>query len=271
MFIDEWLGLWWMQSPSLTPFITHYATGILWTVPVIVQCTWTCVLCALIAREIKSPAKRYPFYSACIILTWWANRFDYFFLAGLMIADLDVRYQYRQKLGKAGHALAWTTFILGAVLTWLDYAGVINTKNEWNIHPDFATGAPNRWSGSTQAWYLPKATDAVFVISFFLLCDLSTPVRTFFQLRAWNVFGRNAFSLYLLHGVVFWSIGAAASLKLLAAGIPYWAAMIINFLLCYAMLLVVCELFTRTFDRWGITLSRSFWRAITGGLGRRPI
>ena len=24
----------------------------------------------------------------------------------------------------------------------------------------------------------------------------------------WNVFGRNAFSLYLLHGVVFWSAGS---------------------------------------------------------------
>lgn len=269
MFIDEWLGLWWMQSPSLTPIITHYATGILWTVPVIVQCTWTCALCALIAREIKNPAKRYTFYGACITLSWWANRFDYFFLAGLLLADLDVRMQYRQKFGQWGHAFAWAMFFTGAVLTWLDFGKVINVENEWGIHPNFTSGTPNKWVGSKQQWYLPKLTDGVFVISFFLLCDLSTPVRVFFQMRFWNVFGRNAFSLYLLHGSVFWSVGSAACLKMLAAGIPYWATILLNFFLCYAMLFVSCELFTRTFDRWGISLSRSFWRAVSGGLGRR--
>lgn len=264
------LSLWWMQSPSTTPFVTHYATGILWTVPVIVQCTWTCALCALIGREIRNPAKRYGFYSCCIVLSWWANHWDYFFLAGLLLADLDVRFQYRNKLGLGGPVLAWAFFAVGAVTTWLHYCNVLDVENEWGIHPNFTSGTPNRWVGSTQAWNMPKLNDAVFVISFFLLCDLCTPVRTFFQLRFWNVFGRNAFSLYLLHGVVFWSVGSAATLKMLAAGIPYWATQILNFLLCYAMLFVVCELFTRTFDRWGIKLSRAFFRAITGGLGRRP-
>lgn len=235
----------------------------------VLQNTWTCVICALITREIKNPKKRYPFYSACILLSWWWNRFDYFFLTGLMLADLDVRFQYRQKAGHFGHAMAWFVFAIGATFTWLSFTGVLPDKNEWGIHPDFVTGQPNKWAGTEQAWYLPKATDGVFVISFFLLCDFSPPIRTLFQMRFWNVFGRNAFSLYLIHGMVFWSVGAVACLKMLAAGIPYWAAILLDLFLCYALLFVACELFTRTFDRWGITLSRSLWRAVTGGLGRR--
>lgn len=188
-----------------------------------------------------------------------------------MLADLDVRFQYRQKLGLAGAFLAWGILIVSATITWLHFGKVINKENEWDIHPDFVIGGPNRWAGTQQAWYLPMATDFALVISFFLLNDLCTPVRSFFQLRFWNVFGRNAFSLYLIHGMVFWSVGAVACLKMLAAGIPYWAVILINFFLCYALLFVVCELFTRTFDRWGVTLARSFWRSVTGGLGRRSV
>lgn len=279
-FINDYLTLWFMQPPSITPFITHYATGILWTVPVIVQSSWTVYICALIAREIKKPWKRYGFYLTVLTLEWWSNRYDYLFIGGLMIADLDNRLKYRQlsaqgfkvmgKVKMTYEPLAWMLFFLGAVITWITQQRVFDARTgEFGIKADFQLGQPNKWGNVPKQYNLPSVQDAIWVFSFFLLCDLSDFVRTVFTLRLWSVFGRNAFSLYLLHGTVFWTVGAAATLHMLAAGIPYWAAMILNFFLCYTVLFVACEIFTRTFDRWGIMVARAFWRAASGGLGRR--
>lgn len=279
-FINDYLALWFMQPPSITPLTRHYATGILWTVPVIIQSSWTVYLCALIAREIKNPYKRYAFYLACFTLEWWSDRYDYFFIGGLMVADLDNRLKYRQlsakgfriygKFRMTYEPFAWLFFFLGAILTWLTQQRVFNARNgENNIKANFTYGEPNVWAGTSRPYYAPSIQDCIWVFSFFLLCDLSNFVRTVFTLRIWSIFGRNAFSLYLLHGTVFWTVGAVCTLKMLAAGIPYWAAMLINFPLCYCLLFFACELFTRTFDRWGIMVARAFWRAASGGLGRR--
>lgn len=186
-----------------------------------------------------------------------------------MLADLDIRLQYREKLGWAGNFIGWPLFLAGAGLAWTDSFKLINTDNEWRVHPDYNIGGPNAWAGTSQPYYLPKASDAIWVLSFFVLCDLNKPMRNFFQLKFWVVFGRNAFSLYLLHGIVFWGVGAPVTLQLLAAGVPYWASQIVNIVVCYILLFILCEAFTRTFDRFGITLARAFWRGVTGGLGRK--
>lgn len=166
--------------------------------------------------------------------------------------------------------LAWLLFCLGMTLTYLTQQRRFNARdNEYNIHANFMTGSPNEWADEKRPYYAPAFQDCIWVMSFFLLCDLSKFVRTVFTLRVWTVFGRNAFSLYLLHGTVFWTVGAVVTLKMLRAGIPYWAVQLINFPLCYAILFVAVELFTRTFDRWGIMVARAFWRGASGGLGRR--
>jgi peptidoglycan/LPS O-acetylase OafA/YrhL len=68
------------------------------------------------------------------------------------------------------------------------------------------------------------------VIGIFVLCDLSKPFAGFFMLRWWGAIGRNAFSLYLLHGIIFWTWGAWLCLKLLIIGTPYWAAITVVFI-----------------------------------------
>ena len=160
-----------------------------------------------------------------------------------MLADLDNRLKYRQLSAKGvrvfgkfrltGASIAWAMFGLGATLAWLFRNGILDSYDqEFAIHPNFDTGKPNGWTDAPHSYWLPSVVDFVWVMSFFLLCDLSPAVRTFFQLseyhyhafcsarsltdaclsigsEAWSVLGRNAFSLYLLHGVVFWSAGSA--------------------------------------------------------------
>ncbi|CAO1624968.1 unnamed protein product [Sympodiomycopsis kandeliae] len=296
VFINDYLTLWFTIPPTVPALVSLYATGILWTVPIIVQSSWTVFLCALIAREMPNPKKRYPFYAACWGLSWYANRFDYFFLAGLIIADLDNRLRYRQKAVKGfslvpaslqkhlptriasirvhGQVFAWVIFLTGATFAWLDNNGDFGSDvvtGEHDIHPSLSSALPNAWNTATSGtpYTDPKFFDFLFVIGFFLLCDLCSSFRTFFQLRFWSSFGRNAFSLYLLHGVIFWSWGSWLCIKLLSADVPYWAAILVVFLTSYFWLAIVCEIFTRTFDAWGVGISKSFWRATSDGLGRR--
>ncbi|KAK0552264.1 hypothetical protein OC846_002961 [Tilletia horrida] len=303
-FFNSWLSLWFVIPPDVPLLISTYATGILWTVPIIVQTSWTVFTCALIAREFTNHYKRYAFYSACFMLSWWNNRFDYFFIAGLMIADADNKLKYREVAAKGipiipgfmrsclpkrvanvrvhGQVFAWVIFLAGAVTSWLYFVGEEfrnpdgTTKygsefnqQEWGIHPNYATGQPWAWTGGKPDYTDPRLHDFFFVIGYFLLCDLCPSFRMFFQLRAWNFLGRNAFSLYLCHGVAFWSWGAWLCLQLLNVGVPYWATILVVFITSYIILFIMCECFTRTFDVWGIGVSKSIWRAQSGGLGRR--
>ncbi|KAK0519555.1 hypothetical protein OC834_007340 [Tilletia horrida] len=303
-FFNSWLSLWFTIPPDVPLLISTYATGILWTVPIIVQTSWTVFTCALIAREFNNPWKRYAFYSFCFSLSWWNNRFDYFFIAGLMIADADNKLKYRaaaakgfplvppflrgcmpKKLASArvhGQVFAWAIFLAGAITSWLYFVGeefhdangdskygAMFNQLEWGIHPNYVTAKPWSSTGSKPTYTDPRLHDFLFVIGFFLLCDLCPSFRMFFQLRAWNFLGRNAFSLYLCHGVAFWSWGAWLCLQLLKVGLPYWATITIVFITSYIILFAMCECFTRTFDVWGIGVSKSMWRAQTGGLGRR--
>ncbi|CAD6900522.1 unnamed protein product [Tilletia controversa] len=303
-FLNSWMSLWFVTPPDVPLLISTYATGILWTVPIIVQTSWTIFTCALIAREFNNNYKRYAFYSFCLVLSWWNNRFDYFFIAGLMIADADNKLKYRAAAAKGvplvpsfmrgclpkgianarvhGQVFAWAVFLAGAVTSWLYFIGeefhdengdslygAMFNQLEWGVHPNYATAQPFSASGGKPTYVDPRLHDFFFVIGFFLLCDLCQSFRTFFQLRAWNFLGRNAFSLYLCHGVAFWSWGAWSCLQLLKAGVPYWATVTIVFITSYIILFIMCECFTRTFDVWGIGLSKSIWRAQSGGLGRR--
>jgi hypothetical protein len=114
-----------------------------------------------------------------------------------MLADLDNRLKYRQlsakgvrvfgKVNLTGAWIAWVLFGLGATLAWLYRNDVLDASNrEFQIHPNFNTGMPNGWTDTEQDYWLPSVVDFVWVMSFFLLCDFSPAVRTFFQLSEYH-------------------------------------------------------------------------------------
>ena len=66
VFFNALVTLWWAAPPVSPALVTGYATGVLWTIPVIVQGMWTCTLSALVAHELKRPWKRFLFYAVCV-------------------------------------------------------------------------------------------------------------------------------------------------------------------------------------------------------------
>ncbi|SJX64811.1 uncharacterized protein SRS1_15240 [Sporisorium reilianum f. sp. reilianum] len=298
VFLDAFISLWWSAPPVQPALVTGYATGVLWTIPVIVQGTWTCMICALVAHEIKNAYKRFTFYALCITLSWYAQTWDLYFMAGLVIADLDSKLNYQAKAAKGiplvpgfvrrglrlpesvdklrvhGQVLAWALFLAAWTQQYLSQIpgarGNGFDNREHRIHPDWTTEAPHAWSDDSGISYTdPRISSWILSFSFFLLTDLSDLLRGFFRLRVWSYIGKNAFAVFLMHGVVWWTWSAWLCLTLLAAGVPYWATILVVVVTSYALLFAVAECFTATFDTWGGLFSKAVWRATSGGVGRK--
>ncbi|SNX83940.1 uncharacterized protein MEPE_02648 [Melanopsichium pennsylvanicum] len=298
VFLDAFISLWWSAPPVQPALVTGYATGVLWTIPVIVQGTWTCMICALVAHEIKNAYKRFTFYALCIGLSWYANTWDLFFMAGLVVADLDSKLNYQAKAAKGiplvpgvvrralhlpehldklrvhGQVLAWALFLAAWAQQYLSQIPTSPASNfdnlEYQLHPDWSTEEPHAWTDNADISYTdPRVAAFVLSFSFFLLTDLSNLLRAFFRLKFWSYIGKHAFAVFLIHGVVWWTWAAWLCLTMLAAGVPYWATILVVLLTSYALLFVLVELFTATFDYWGVLFSKAVWRATSGGLGRK--
>lgn len=295
-FINAWIGLWFTLPPQNPVLLSTYATGVLWTIPVITQSSFAILITVIVSREMPNAWKRYSFYFACMLLSWYANRFDYYFIGGLVLADMDNKLHYRQAAAKGiplvprylqsklpkrilnngrvhGQVVGWVLLFGGTLVQYLEYLNAPGRDfNNWEhgILPDLGTSLPRVWEGqSSENYNDPRISLYAMVIGIFLLCDLSQAFAGFFMLRWWSAIGRNAFSLYLLHGIIFWTWGAWLCLALLDIGTPYSVAVTIVFFTSYALLALFCELFTRTFDAWGVSMSKALWRYTSAGLGRR--
>jgi hypothetical protein len=50
---------------------------------------------------------------------------------------------------------------------------------------------------------------------------------------------QHIFTTYLLHGLIFWKLGSLIVVQLSAAGVPCWAAMMVNATACCGALFLV--------------------------------
>ncbi|TKY87309.1 hypothetical protein EX895_003986 [Sporisorium graminicola] len=298
-FVNTFIALWWAGPPDQPALVTRYATGVLWTIPVIVQGAWTCMLCAVFAHEIKTTWKRFGFYGMCILLSWYAQTWDLFFMAGLVIADLDINLKYRrwgemgipllpkgyakllriperirQKFALKGKVIAWAFFLACCVQEWLSYipGAPAEDFDVWDVgvHPNFYNSRPNKWNNDLGYKYQrPRSSAWFFVMSIFILADHSAAFRQLFRLRVWSFLGKHSMAYFLLHGIIFWTWGAWLSVTMLTRGINYFATIMVVFFTSYIWLTLFCVCFTYTFEYWGIIASKAFWRATSGNLGRR--
>ncbi len=277
-FINAVLTIWWAAPPVSPALVTGYATGVLWTIPVIVQGMWTCTLSALVAHEIKKPWKRFSFYALCTIFSWYANSWDMFFMEGLIVADLDANLHYRKiaalgfpliprNIGRAFRIpegiqkrlriklsiLAWIFFLACCVQQWLYYLPLGTPGDnvdllDYGIHPDWKTSNPRIRDGAVAfAYSNPKTGSWFLIMAVFILVDLSWPVQQFFRLRIWSFLGKHSMAFFLLHGIIFWTWGAWLTLYMSVRGVPYWAIILTVFITAYILLCAFCIAFTGEF------------------------
>ncbi|KAJ8066097.1 hypothetical protein OCU04_005188 [Sclerotinia nivalis] len=234
--------------PNAVPLITfNYCTGVLWTIPVIIQGSWTTLLAILLITSIPSPSKRLPFYLFSLLINWYSLSWSSFFWIGILLTDLEITYHIPKYLHK--HPLIYYPLIL--ILTiftllalsadtfnqWLNYSII---AKETLIHPDPNTGLPatitqNSGYPGYPGYWVPHFNGLIFCTAIQCLASISPFVQSFLSVKHLMLLFPHVFSMYLFHGMIFWSLGAWVCITLNNI-LPYWAVLIVTAVVCYTVL-----------------------------------
>ncbi len=268
-FISEFLELAYL-IPNAVPQITYnYCTGVLWTIPIQLQGSWVTLLACIVIREIKRPWKRFGFYAFCILMHWYALSWGTYFYLGILLTDLDLTYKYRKWL--YAHPLIYYPLItLFALMAFgalsmdmaTQWTNVQYAAFEYGIHPDIPTGLPIMWTGAAgyPQYYIPTAHGIIFAFGIQALVELSPLVQKIFSFKIFVYAFPHIFTIYLIHGFIFWSLGSAICVYLAGQGIAYWANLLIVAVCCYAVLVLSLPLLTPIVETLGKHVTANIWQ-----------
>jgi hypothetical protein len=75
-WMNNMVELGYLYPGAVPEIVPHYCIGVLWTVPVQLQMTYVVLVAAVLIRNVKTPWKRFAFYTAFIITGWYARVSD---------------------------------------------------------------------------------------------------------------------------------------------------------------------------------------------------
>ncbi|TVY75918.1 hypothetical protein LSUE1_G005121 [Lachnellula suecica] len=268
-FLNEVLELFYL-IPNAAPQVTfNYCTGVLWTIPVSLQGSWVVLLGVVLIREIKTPWKRFGYYTFCLIVNWYARAWGGYFWAGLILADMDIVYKYRKWLypHRILHwvlcfsCLALAILMLSTDVVQVD-SGLDILSLERGIHPDWETGRP--LSQTPRAgypdYYEPRLNGLIFAFVAQLGVEISPSVQKILSSPIFMWIFPHIFTIYLFHGLIFWTLGSVICVHLSVAGIPYWANMLVTAVVCYGVLFAALEVVTPCLEMLGKHVTAMIWR-----------
>jgi hypothetical protein len=278
-FVSDLLDLLFL-IPNAAPQITfHYCTGILWTIPVQLQGTWTMLLGVIVVREIRTPWKRFAYYFFCIVTNWYARSWGMFLWLGLIITDMDVTYHYKAWIyARPGvhYATVFGLFLVTALGFAPDIAAQWQPWNfsteENNIHPDQLTGRPIGQTGNAgyPAYFNPRFSALIFVVGFQMMVELSSVMQYILSFPLLMRLFPHILTIYLVHGMIFWTLGSWICVTLAAIGIPYWANLVVVALCCYTALFLSLPVLTPVIEQLGRHITGQVWEfAHRGSAPRR--
>lgn len=255
--------------PNATPvIISNYCTGVLWTVPVQIQGSWTALLAVIVAYEIKSPWKKLAFYAFCIINHWYAVSWGTYFLFGVMLTDLEMSHNWRKHLHARSviyYPVLIFCILLGMAALGLDIIaqwGKVNyVSAEYGIHPNPSTGlAISQGSEVYLPYYFPRINGIAFAVGIQAAIELSPLIQKLLSIRLLQRIFPHIFTIYLVHGFIFWSLGSWICVALAVYGLPYWSNILIVALCCYFVIGLSSPLLTPIVESLGKILSKDVWR-----------
>jgi hypothetical protein len=253
-WITELLELMYIM-PNAAPSMTfHYCTGVLWLIPVLLQFSWTVLLGIVVIHEIKTPWKRSIYYAFALVTNWYAQSWGTFLWVGLLLVDLDITYDYKRILSNRPW-LHYGTLSVFVILVLL--GGIADMVPEWanynfstienNIHPDSSSALA---IGSTQnagfpQYYVPRLSGLAFAVGLHGIVEISPWAQMVFTTKLVARLSPHALTIYLVHGMIFWSWGAWLAVFLSGTiGLPYWAVLIIVALTSYVLVGFTLPIFT---------------------------
>ena len=268
-FLSEVLELGFV-IPNTVPVITfNYCTNVLWTIPVQLQGSWTTLLAVIVIREIKTPWKRFGFYIFCIVNHWYALSWASYFYFGIMLTDLKITYKWQTYL----HARPFMYYPFIVLCIFLTFAGptldllsqraeIDYAAREYGIHPNLSSGLTIAEASSpvNLQFFIPKLNGLSFAVGLQAAIELSPFIQKIFSFKLFLLIFPHIFTIYLLHGFIFWSLGSWICVFLAVRGLSYWSNVLIVALCCYITLGLSVPIITPVVNSLGKTVTADIWR-----------
>ena len=268
-FLSELLELFYLM-PIAAPVMTfNYCTRVLWTIPVQLQGSWTALLAIVVAREMRTPWKRFGFYAFCIVNHWYAVSWGSYFYCGIMLTDLSVTYRWQPYLHRRPFIyyplilLCVSFAIAGPTLDLLTSRGEIDyAAYEYSIHPNSTSGLPISEAGRavSPVFFVPRLNGLVFAVGLQAAVELSPAIQKVFSFKLLMLIFPHILTIYLLHGFIFWTFGSWLCVFLAVRGLSYGSNILIVALCSYAVLALTAPLVTPVLDCLSKTSTMDIWR-----------
>ncbi|KAI5271070.1 hypothetical protein E4T47_05632 [Aureobasidium subglaciale] len=257
-YLNAMLELLYLIPNAAPQVVSHYCVGVLWSIPVQLQYSFVTLLAVIMIRDIKTTWKRFGFYTFCIIANWYSLSWGSCFWAGLALADMQVNYKFSARV-QARPALCWVFCIIcwifafaSAAMTLLeDRLDITTMSSERNIHPDIYTGKKlgDTVRGGYPLYFEPRLNTTVFAVAMQLLVETSTWFQAFLSMKVWQPIFPHAFTIYLIHGFIWWTLGSYMVVMIASHGAPYWATLLATAIVCYftlALTVIALSFMTET-------------------------
>ncbi|KAF1996064.1 glycoside hydrolase family 16 protein [Amniculicola lignicola CBS 123094] len=271
-FISEVLELIYLV-PNAVPQITfNYCTGVLWTIAVQLQGAWLVLCGVIVVYEIKTPWKRMAYYVFCLLNHWYAQSWGSYLWFGLLLTDLDVTYGYKQYLYARPAAyylvlfLCWLCVLFGFSVNIISNLTIFNfTTYENNIHPDSSTGEAlwNTPRAVYPEYYVPRLNGFLFAAGMQTIVELSPAIQWVLSLPPLLVLFPHIFTIYLIHGLVFWSWGSWLMVFLADRGFGYGINVTIVGVTSYVLLFLCLPIVTPIVEALGKDITALVWTTAT--------
>ncbi|RDW62355.1 hypothetical protein BP6252_11788 [Coleophoma cylindrospora] len=268
VFLSELIQLAFL-IPNAVPQITyHYCTGVLWTIPVQLQGAWQTLIGLIVIKECKTPWKRFCFYAFCIINHWYGLSWGSYYYAGILMADLDITYKYKKWL----HArpFVYYPFLLFVIIVALggftidmvtQWTGVQYATVEYGWHPDTTTGLSIYAAGNAvyPDYYIPRLNALITTVSMQLVVEICPTLQKVLSIKLFQWIFPHIFTIYLIHGFIFWSVGSWAMVSFSTYGLPYWLSVLLTAIACYGTLFASLPILTPPIELLGKNMTLSIW------------
>ncbi|KIX09244.1 uncharacterized protein Z518_00323 [Rhinocladiella mackenziei CBS 650.93] len=255
--------------PNAAPMITYtYCTGVLWTIPVQLQGAWQTLLALIMVKECKTPWKRFAFYAFCICNHWYGLSWGSYYYAGVMLADLDLTYQYKKWLHARPlvyYPLLWFLiavalggFTIDLVFQWTN---VSYATYEYGWHPDTQSGLSISQAGNAvyPDYFIPRLNALLATVGMQAIVEISPALQKLLSHKLLQWIFPHIFTIYLIHGFIFWSIGSWAMCTLFEYGLPYWLCCLLVAIICYGSLFASLPLLTPPIEAVGKNFTANLW------------
>ena len=141
------------------------------------------------------------------------------------------------------------------------WTGYTFSTQERSLHPEVQSGLNIGQTADAgyPAYTEPKLNGLVFAVCSQYIVELSTWVQAVLSTKVFLLLFPHVFTIYLIHGLIFWSVGSLVCVYFASQGLEYWLNMLLTAIICYATLFAALPIVTPVMEMLGKEITKGIW------------